>query len=234
MPSNPVVDRAQWTEARKALLAQEKALTRQRDAVSAARRAMPWVRVNTDYVFDTADGSRTLADLFAGCSQLITYHFMYGADWEQGCPSCSLLAEGFDGALVHLNHRDVSLVAVSNAPIEKLHAYRARLGWAFPWVSSLGTSFNRDYHVSFEPDELAGEVDYNFGPTRFPSTEAPGISVFTRDEDGAIYHSYSAYARGLDTLMSVYHFLDLVPKGRDEDSLPWTMAWLRRNDEYED
>jgi len=232
MRSQAIVDRADWLEARKALLEQEKELTRARDALAAARRQLPWVRVEKDYRFDTPEGTKGLADLFAGKRQLIVYHFMFGADWAAGCPSCSLIAEGFDGALPHLGQRDVAFVAASRAPLAKLLAYRDRLGWRFPWVSAGDSDFSRDFAVGFSPEEVEGEVTYNYAPRKFPVTEAPGLSVFARDDAGAVYHSYSTYARGLDPLMGVYQFLDLVPKGRDEEALPYTMSWVRRHDEY--
>jgi predicted dithiol-disulfide oxidoreductase (DUF899 family) len=232
MTDHELVARAAWLEARKALLAEEKALTRERDRLSAARRDLPWVRIEKSYVFDGPDGDESLGDLFEGRSQLIVYHFMYDPEWEEGCKSCSFWADGFERLIVHLNHRDVSMVAVSKAPLATLEAYKARLGWTFKWVSSFANDFNRDFNVSFTPEELeAGEVDYNYGRQRFPATEAPGISVFAKDDAG-IYHTYSCYSRGLDMLNPGYHYLDLVPKGRDEDGLSFTMEWLRRRDEY--
>ncbi len=235
MESHKTVTREDWLAARKALLAREKEFTRARDALSAERRKLPWVRVDKDYVFDSPDGRETLADLFDGRSQLIVYHFMFGPDWEEGCPSCSYLADHFDGAIVHLKHRDVSMVVISRAPLEKLQAYRKRMGWKFKWLSSLGNNFNRDYHVSFTAAEMeAGKAYYNYADGGFPSEEAPGISVFYRDAEGDVFHTYSAYARGLDILIGAYNLLDLVPKGRDEDGLSFTMEWLRRHDQYGD
>jgi predicted dithiol-disulfide oxidoreductase (DUF899 family) len=232
MQPHPVVDRAQWLEARQALLAEEKAFTRSRDALAAARQALPWVKVEKDYRFDTESGPKPLGELFAGRNQLVVYHFMFGEGWEAGCPSCSLIAEGFDGIVTHLAQRDVAFVAASRAPLATLLAYRARLGWHFPWVSSGGSDFNRDFAVGFTPQEIEGEVTYNYAQRKFPVTEAPGLSVFARNDGGAVFHTYSTYARGLDPLMGVYQYLDLVPKGRDEAALPWTMAWVRRHDEY--
>lgn len=232
MQPHRIVDHADWLAARKALLAQEKAFTRSRDALSAARRDLPWEKVDKTYQFETPEGRKSLADLFAGKNQLIVYHFMYGEDWDAGCPSCSLLAEGFDGIVTHLAQRDVAFVAASRAPLDKLLAYRSRLGWNFPWVSSRGSDFNRDFGVAFSDDELEGKVTYNYASREFPMTEAPGLSVFARDDAGAVYHTYSTYARGLDPLMGVYQFLDLVPKGRDEQDLPWSMEWVQRHDEY--
>jgi predicted dithiol-disulfide oxidoreductase (DUF899 family) len=236
LPMTPhrIVSRAEWLEARKAHLANEKRFTKARDELARQRRELPWVKVEKRYVFDSPDGRQTLADLFGGRSQLIVYHFMFGPDWEQGCPSCSFLADHFDGAAVHLAQRDVTLLAVSRAPYEQIEAFKRRMGWRFKWVSSYDCDFNRDYHVSFTPDEMAkGETYYNYGIGKFPSEEAPGASVFVKDGAGQIFHSYSAYARGLDILVGAYNFLDLVPKGRDEDALPWTMAWVRHHDRYD-
>jgi len=225
-----VVSREEWLRARKALLEKEKALTRQKDAVAAERRKMPWVKVEKEYAFDGPNGKVTLADLFEGKSQLIIYHFMFGPEWEEGCPSCSFLMDHTDGALAHLWQRDVSFRAVSRAPIAKIEAFRKRMGWKFKWVSSYGTDFNYDFHVSF-PDK--NHADYNYEVGQFPSSEAPGLSVFYKDEAGNIFHTYSSYARGTETTAGTYHFLDLVPKGRDEDGLPFSMAWLRHHDRYE-
>jgi predicted dithiol-disulfide oxidoreductase (DUF899 family) len=229
-----VVSRDEWLAARKAHLAKEKALTKARDELSAERRALPWVKVEKNYVFDTPSGKKTLGDLFGGRSQLIVYHFMLGPNWGEGCPSCSYLADHFDGAALHLAHRDVTLTVVSRAPLAEIEAYKKRMGWRFPWVSSHGNDFNYDFHVSFRPEQAEGEVYYNYEMRDFESDEMPGLSVFIKDASGAIFHTYSAYARGLDRLVGTYNFLDLVPKGRDEAELPWTMAWVRRHDEYED
>jgi len=186
-------------------------------------------------VFDTPKGKETLADLFAGCSQLIVYHFMFGPDWEEGCKSCSFLSDHSDGSTVHLAHRDVTFVVVSRAPLPKLEAFKKRMGWRFQWVSSYGNDFNFDYHVSFTKDEMAkGKVYYNYGMNEFSTDEAPGLSVFYKNEAGDIFHTYSAYARGLDLLVGTYNYLDLVPKGRDEATLPWSMAWVRHHDKYDD
>jgi predicted dithiol-disulfide oxidoreductase (DUF899 family) len=228
-----VVSQDGWLAARKALLAKEKEFSKARDQLSAARRALPWVKVEKSYVFDGPAGKETLADLFGAKSQLLVYHFMLGPGWVQGCPSCSFLADHFDGAVAHLAQRDVTLVVVSRAPLAEIEAYKKRMGWKFKWVSSYGTDFNRDYHVSFSNDEVAGEVEYNYAMGKFPSEEAPGISAFIKDEVGSVFHSYSSYARGLDILLGTYNFLDMAPNGRDEDGLPWTMAWVRRHDEYE-
>ena len=230
-----IVSRAEWIAARKELLKKEKELTRQKDAVSAQRREMPWVRVEKEYVFDAPGGKRTLADLFEGRSQLIVYHFMFGPEWQEGCPSCSFNVDHTDGALVHLAQRDVSFAAISRAPLPKIEGFKKRMGWRFPWVSSYRNDFNRDYHVSFTKEEMAkGKVEYNYDMTTFPSEEAPGISVFYKDASGNIFHTYSAYARGTENTMGTYNYLDWVPKGRDEDGLPFTMSWVRHHDRYAD
>lgn len=235
MQNHKVVSRDEWLAARKAHLVKEKELTRLRDDLSAERRALPWEKVAGEYVFDGPDGRETLADLFAGRSQLIVYHFMFGPEWAEGCPSCSYWADNVDGVEVHLNHRDISFVMISRAPLEKLQDYRKRMGWRFNWVSSFGNDFNRDFNVSFTPEEMEkGEMFYNFHLTKFPSDEAPGISVFYRNEVGEIFRTYSCYSRGLDMLNGAYHYMDLAPRGRDEDGLPYTMAWLRRHDQYDE
>lgn len=227
------VSRSEWLKARKALLAKEKDFTKARDALSKQRREMPWVKVGKPYVFDGPDGKETLADLFGGKRQLLIYHFMLGPGWVQGCPSCSYLADHFDGANIHLAQRDVTLAVVSRAPRAEIEAYKKRMGWKFKWVSSFGSDFNRDFGVSFTKEEMAGEVEYNYAKGKFPSEEAPGLSAFIKNGGGDVFHTYSAYARGLDILVGAYNFLDMAPKGRDEDALPWSMAWVRRHDEYE-
>jgi predicted dithiol-disulfide oxidoreductase (DUF899 family) len=233
MTMHQIVSKQDWTAARLALLAKEKAFTRQRDELSAARRALPWEKVETNYAFDSERGSVNFADLFAGRGQLLVYHFMFGPDWEAGCKSCSFWADNFERIVVHLNHRDVSLVLISRAPLERLLAYKQRMGWTFDWVSSLGSSFNHDFAVSFTKDELAkGEKNYNFGTQQAYGEESPGISVFAKDS-GAIYRTYSTFSRGLDMLNGAYHLLDLMPKGRDEKGLSYGMEWLRRRDEYQ-
>lgn len=233
MSSRKVVSHDEWVNARKALLVKEKEYTRQRDELSRERRALPWEKVETSYEFDGADGKETLADLFDGRSQLIVYHFMYGPGWEEGCKSCSFLADHFEPAIVHLNHRDVSMVAVSKAPLNELDAFKARMGWGFKWVSSFDNDFNVDFGVSFTQEELdESKAYYNYKHQGFPSTEAPGVSVFFRDSGGDIFHTYSVYQRGLDMFITAYHYLDLVPKGRDEDGLSFTMEWLRLHDAY--
>ena len=233
MQNYKVVSKDKWLAARREHLAKEKEFTRLRDQLSQERRELPWVKVEKEYLFDGLNGKETLPDLFDGRSQLIVYHFMYGPDWAEGCPSCSFWADNFNGIVIHLNHRDINLVAVSRARRDQLEAYQKRMGWSFKWVSSFGSDFNRDYHVSFTPEEMKkGEVFYNFRINKFPSDEAPGISVFYKNEQGDVFHTYSCYARGLDMLNGAYHFMDLAPKGRDEDDLPYSMAWLRHHDKY--
>ena len=227
-----VVSEKEWLAARRALLAKEKELTRQRDRLREERRALPWVKVEKGYVFDGPDGRQPLSQLFEGRSQLIVYHFKYGPDWEEGCPSCSFWADSFNGIVEHLKARDVTMIAVSRAPYPALKKFQKRMGWSFNWVSSLGSDFNYDFHVSFTPEEQEGKVFYNFEKQEFPSDEAPGISVFYKDESGSIYHTYSAYSRGLDAVNGAYQLLDLAPKGRDEAGLPWSMAWLKHRDKY--
>ncbi len=231
---NQVVSRDVWLEARRRLLAREKEATHLRDRVNAERLALPWVKVEKDYVFDTAAGRRALADLFDGRSQLIVYHFMLGPDWDAGCTGCSFLADHLDGTLPHLNHHDVTLVAVSRAPLEKVEAYKKRMGWDFPWVSSFANDFNFDYHVSFTKEQLAGEtVFYNFTPMDSAEgyDELPGLSAFYKDDAGNIFHTYSSYARGPEELIGTLMILDRAPKGRNESG---TMNFVRRHDEYED
>lgn len=234
MSIHQVVSREQWIEARRALLADEKALTRRRDELARRRRELPWVKVEKEYVFDTPRGKAALADLFAGRSQLVIYHFMFGPDWKEGCPSCSLVCDHIDGAVPHLAARDVTLTMVSRAPLEMIEAFKWRMDWRFPWVSSFGSDFNYDFHVSFTPQQrAAGEVDYNYTMQEFPSDEAPGVSVFYRDAStGDVFHTYSVYARGLDPLVGTYTLLDMVPRGRDEDHLKFSMEWVRHHDRY--
>ncbi len=235
MTTHPIVSPEEWLPARQALLAEEKEFSRQRDALSAARRELPWVKVEKAYVFDGPDGQETLANLFDGRSQLIVYHFMMGPDWKEGCPSCSFLADHFDGSVVHLEHRDTNLVVASRAQFPKIEAFKKRMGWRFKWVSSYGSDFNRDYHVTFTEDEISNaSTYYNYKKGTFPSDEAPGLSVFAKDDGGDVFHTYSSYARGLDMLLGAYNFLDLVPKGRDEAALQWSMEWVRHHDRYED
>ena len=231
--NHTVVSPAEWLAARTALLAEEKRLTRQMDAVSARRRALPWVKLDKDYRFDTRCGRVPLADLFAGKSQLVIQHFMLGPDWGEGCPSCSYMADHTDGMLPHLAARDVTMLAVSRAPLAEIEAFQRRMGWHFEWVSSNGSDFNHDFHVSFTEQEVAGgKVDYNYTQQPFGSTEAPGISVFHKTADGSIYHTYSVYGRGVELMMGTYRILDLTPKGRDEDQLEHSMSWVRHHDSY--
>jgi predicted dithiol-disulfide oxidoreductase (DUF899 family) len=235
MNEHRIVTGNEWTEARRQLLQKEKEFTRARDELSAARRALPWERVEKEYMFETPRGCASLSDLFDRRRQLVVYHFMLGPDWEEGCKSCFFWADNFNGIDVHLRHRDVTLLAVSRAPFAKIEAYRRRMGWTFPWVSSYGTDFNFDYRVSFRPEDVAaGKAQYNYALTQTSMSELPGISVFFRDDAGAVFHTYSCYSRGLDMLNGAYHLLDITPKGRDEDGLPQSMAWLRRHDQYED
>ena len=234
MQEHSIVSREEWIEARKAHLAKEKEFTHLRDRLSAERRELPWVKIDKAYTFDGPDGQESLSDLFDGRSQLLIQHFMLGPDWQEGCPSCSFWADGYDGFVVHLAHRDVTMVSVSRAPLANIDAYKKRMGWSFKWVSSLDTDFNHDFNVSFTPEEIEkGEMYYNYQVTKFPADEAPGASVFYRNDSGDIFHTYSCYGRGLDILNGAYNYLDLVPKGRDENDLPYTMAWLKRHDQYE-
>jgi predicted dithiol-disulfide oxidoreductase (DUF899 family) len=232
MQHHPVVSREEWLTARKALLAKEKEATHLRDKVNAERLALPWVKVEKAYVFDTPKGKRTLAELFDGRSQLIVYHFMLGPGWNAGCPGCSFLADHIDGALPHLEHHDVTMIAASHAPLKEIEAYKARMGWRFPWVSSAGGDFNYDYHVSFTKDELArGKVFYNFTEidSAMAMDELPGLSSFYKDEAGEVFHTYSSYARGPEELIGALMILDRAPKGRNEKT---TMDFVRRHDEY--
>ena len=231
---HPVVSSERWLAERKALLAREKELTHLRDQIARERRALPWVRIDKVYTFDTPAGTRTLADLFEGRRQLLVQHFMLGPGWEQGCPSCSYMADHTDGMTVHLAHRDVSFVAVSRASLAEIDVFKQRMGWKFAWVSSAGNDFNRDFHVSFTPEERAqGPVDYNYGKVDFPADEAPGLSVFIKDDAGQVFHSYSTYGRGVEVMMGTYQLLDLTPKGRAERDVPNKMEWVRHHDRYE-
>ncbi|NNU45129.1 DUF899 domain-containing protein [Ramlibacter montanisoli] len=231
---HPVVSGTAWTEARKQLLAREKELTKLHDQVAGERRALPWRRVDKDYVFDTPDGPRTLAQLFAGRRQLMVQHFMFGPGWEQGCPSCSYMADHVDGMNVHLAHRDIGFVAVSRAPLADILRFRQRMGWRFDWVSSHGSDFNFDFRVSFTQEELAsGEVDYNYRKGFFPAEEAPGISVFCKDDAGHVFHTYSTFGRGVEVMMGAYMLMDLTPQGRNERDVFYKMEWVRHHDRYE-
>jgi predicted dithiol-disulfide oxidoreductase (DUF899 family) len=231
---NPkVVSQAEWLVARKQLLAKEKCLTRERDAIAAARRSLPWVKVDKDYVFDSPNGKKTLPDLFESKSQLIVYHFMFGPDWQEGCPSCSFVMDHTDATLVHLAQRDVAFVAISRAPLAKIEPFKKRMGWRFRWVSSYNNEFNHDYGVSFTKEEVAKNDTYNFGTSGHPGEEAPGYSVFYKSGND-VFRTYSTYGRGVEVGLHTYNFLDLVPKGRDEDGLYFPMAWVRHHDRYED
>lgn len=233
LTSQPIVTREQWIEQRKELLKREKELTRQADALAAERRRLPWVRIEKTYTFQSPQGPVTLGDLFMGRPQLIIYHFMFGPDWAEGCPSCSMLADHADATLPHLAARNVTLAMVSRAPLPKIQAFKQRMGWRFPWVSSYESDFNFDFNVSFREEEIAkGSVYYNYKMQSFPSSEAPGISVFYRDAAGGVYHTYSAFNRGAEPLIGTYMFLDMVPRGRDEDHLEHPMAWVRHHDRY--
>ena len=230
-----IVSQAEWTAARRALLEKEKAHMREGDALAAERRALPWVKVETDYAFDTADGRKSLSELFDGRSQLIVHHLMYAPDWNAACPGCTFQAEHIDGPAPHLDRHDVRIIAVSSAPLDKLAAYKARIGWRFEWVSSRGGAFNRDFRVTFTEDQIAsGRIDYNFGTIvtdpRYLDRELPGVSVFYKDAAGQVFHTYSTYARGLDALLGANHYLDLTPEGRNDGAYP---NWPRRRDEYD-
>jgi predicted dithiol-disulfide oxidoreductase (DUF899 family) len=229
-----LASRDEWLTARKELLKQEKELTRQRDALSAKRRELPWVRVEKEYVFDTPKGKQTLANLFDGRSQLVVNHFMLGPGWKEGCVGCSFGADHIEGALVHLEHHDVTVVVVSRAPLHEIEAYKKRMGWRFNWVSSYDSDFNYDYHVSFTKEDVTqGRVYYNFEMTEALIEELPGLSVFYKDAAGDIFHTYSSYARGAEELLGTYMVLDLTPKGRNETGPNHNlMDWVRRHDEY--
>ena len=228
-----VVSKKEWLAARKELLAREKSLTRQKDELSAERRNLPWEKVEQNYVFEGPNGTQTLADLFAGRSQLIVYHFMFGPGWKEGCPGCSFVSDHLDGVLTHLANRDVTLVAVSRAPYSEIEPFKKRMGWNFRWYSSNNDQFNFDYNVSFTPEEVAAkEVYYNYQVQNFPQSEGPGASVFFKDASGNIFHTYSTFGRGCESFLSTYNFLDLVPKGRDEEQTR-PMGWLRHHDRYE-
>lgn len=234
MKPNTIVSREEWLNARKTLLEKEKAHMRAADRLAAERRALPWLKIEKRYSFETEQGRRTLADLFNGRQQLIVHHLMYGPDWSAACPGCSFQAEHIDGPAQHLAHHDVTILAVSRAPLVKLLAYKRRMGWRFEWVSSFGTDFNYDFQVSFTKAQIAQRrIDYNFGTittdSRYISEELPGVSVFLRGEDGEILLTYSTYARGLDMLLGTNHYLDLTPEGRNEAGYP---DWPRRHDEY--
>jgi predicted dithiol-disulfide oxidoreductase (DUF899 family) len=228
-----IASQAEWLAARKELLKKEKEFSKLRDELSRQRREMPWEKLEKAYMFDGPKGKESLADLFGERSQLIVYHFMLGPDWKEGCPSCSFISDHIDASVVHLAARDVRLVVVSRAPLAQIEAFKKRMGWRFHWVSSNATDFNFDYQVSMTKEELEkGQVYYNYSTQQFPSEERPGTSVFYRDGSGNIFHTYSSYARGLDILIGAYNWLDLTPKGRDEEGLKHGMAWVRHHDKY--
>ncbi len=228
-----IVSGEEWIEAQKKHLVREKEFTKSRDKLSEARRKLPWRKIENDYHFETALGKKTLSELFEGRSQLIVYHFMFDSSWDEGCKTCSLVADNFAKQIIHLNNRDVTMISSSRAPLDKLNKFRARMGWEFNWVSSNSTNFNDDFGVSFTSEEVEeGKTNYNYGTGNYPVTEAHGISVFAKDTDGNVFHTFSSYARGLDMLMGTYNFLDIVPKGRDEDELSYTMEWIRHHDKY--
>jgi predicted dithiol-disulfide oxidoreductase (DUF899 family) len=230
-----VVSPEEWLAARKALLVKEKEFMKLQDQLSEQRRALPWERVTKPYVFDGPAGKETLSDLFGGSSQLAVYHFMFAPEWEEGCKHCSFWADNFNGIAIHLKHRDVSFVAISRAPLAKLEQFKERMGWSFKWVSSRGTDFNYDYRVSFTPEEVAkGEYDHNYRLSKNTLTDHVGVSAFYKDASGNLFHTYSAFARGVEPINGAYHFLDLMPKGRDEAGLAFTQAWVRHHDRYED
>jgi predicted dithiol-disulfide oxidoreductase (DUF899 family) len=234
MQLNPVVSQEQWIAARKEHLEREKRLTRLRDELSAERRALPWVEVTKQYEFEGLVGRQTLADLFGGHSQLIVRHFMFGPGWGEGCVGCSFHADHIDGANLHLGQRDVTLVVVSRAPLPEIEAFRQRMGWNFQWVSSYGSDFNYDFHVSFTAEEAAGNrVYYNYDFREFQGDELPGVSVFYKDENNRIFHTYSSFARGNEPLLGAYSYLDLVPKGRDETVRGNLSEWVRHHDRYD-
>lgn len=229
-----IVTPEKWLAARRELLREEKEFTKLRDQLNARRRGLPWVKITKDYTFDSPGGRVSLADLFAGRRQLIVQHFMFGPGWEEGCKSCSFMMDHFNPTVAHLAARDVSFAAVSHAPLAEILPFKRRMGWDVNWVSSHGTDFNFDFHVSFTPEEMAGgRVRYNYGLQEFPLEEAPGVSVFARDAAGAVHHTYSTFGRGVEFIMGTYRLLDLVPKGRDEEGLEYGMAWLRHHDRYE-
>ena len=231
MVDHAVVAREEWLQARKALLAEEKAFTRAHDALSAKRRALPWLRIDKPYRFEAPEGGLTLSDLFGSRRQLIVYHFMFAPEWEKPRKSCSFWADGFDRAVVHLAHRDTAIVAVSRAPLEKLEARKRMMGWSFPWVSSGDGDFNYDFAVSFREQDTASAT-YNYRPKQGSMTDLPGVSAFVKADDGAVYHTYSCFARGLDLLNPAYNYLDLTAFGRQEEGLPFPMSWVKLRDEY--
>ena len=232
--NHPVASRDDWLAQRKQLLAREKEMTHLRDQLAADRRALPWVRLEKTYTFDTPAGPRTLAQLFDGRRQLMIQHFMLAPGWEQGCKSCSYMADHLVGAKIHLEHRDVTVLLVSHAPLAEIERFRQRMGWDFDWVSAFRGDFNLDFHVSFTPEtRVDGEVEYNYHRTKFPQEEAPGISFFYKDDAGDVFHTYSTFGRGVEVMMGTYHLLDMAPKGRGEEHDAYGMEWVRHHDRYE-
>lgn len=233
MEPHKIVSKAEWVEASKTLLKEEKAWTHARDRLAEMRRALPWVKVDKAYIFQTETGPKLLADLFDGRSQLVIYHFMFGPEWKEGCTGCSFLADHVDGARQHFEHHDISFVAVSRGSLDKLLAYRKRMGWTFDWVSSAGSDFNFDFDVSFPEETRKDGVTYNFEHQPDPQVdELPGVSVFYKADDGSIYHTYSSFARGGEMLLTTYSFIDMTPIGRNEEGN--LGDWVRRHDRYED
>ncbi len=229
-----VVSHAEWLAARKKFLEKEKELTHLRDELSRQRRQLPWEKVEKNYVFEGPSGKVALSDLFGERSQLLVYHFMFGPGWKEGCPSCSFIADQFDSIRLHMAQRDINLAVISRATWPEIDSFKKRMGWGFPWVSSFGNDFNYDYNVSFKKSEIeSGTAIYNYEKSSFPSEEAPGASVFYKS-NGEIFHTYSTFGRGLDMMLNAYNFIDLTPKGRDEEGLPWPMAWVRHHDKYGD
>jgi predicted dithiol-disulfide oxidoreductase (DUF899 family) len=228
-----IVSRDEWLAERKKLLVREKELTRLSDRIAGERRDLPWVRIDQDYAFEAPEGRRTLADLFEGRRQLLVQHFMLAPGWEQGCPSCSYMADHTDGMNVHLENRDVTMVAVSRAPLAEIERFRKRMGWRFRWVSSFGSDFNYDFGVSYTPEQVArGDIGYNYGTSPHCHEELPGISVFYKDDTGGVFHTYSTYGRGVEVMMGTYDMLDLVPNGRGERDVDHKMEWVRHHDRY--
>jgi predicted dithiol-disulfide oxidoreductase (DUF899 family) len=235
MTDQTVVPHEEWVVARKKLLEKEKEFSKLRDELTRLRQGLPWEKVEKEYTFDGPHGSVTLAGLFGDKSQLIVYHFMFDPEWTEGCKSCSFIADHYNPAIVHLEHRDVAMVTISRAPLEKLEAFKKRMGWNFKWVSSFGSDFNWDYHVSFTPEQTKkGEMYYNYRIGMFPSSEGPGVSVFSKSDSGELFHTYSSFARGLENFLGTYTWLDIVPKGRDEAALSYGMEWVKHHDRYQD
>jgi len=233
-PSHTVVSRSQWLAARKSLLEKEKQYTHLRDELAQLRQQLPWVKVEKPYSFETPCGTHPLADLFGDQPQLLVYHFMFGPDWPEGCPSCSMIADALNGIAPHIRQRDISLMLVSRAPLDKLQAFKARMGWDnLFWASSADSDFNQDFGVTFNEAQIKSGKIYNFGTQAFTKSEAPGMSAFIK-QGNDVYHTYSTYGRGVEELLGVYALLDMAPNGRNEASLPWPMAWVKHHDKYED